>query len=329
MTSSAFGALWAEDIDLSDLQFALPALARHGLAVHLAWHAGSDDADRLALAAEAATYGVPVRPWLLLPPEEGYWAGAENAAVFADTARRLFDRWCGAGLAPGLWVVDMEPPRHRVEALDAALKDGIRRWPAMWRQLRDEASVDLSTPARVYADLVDEATRLGFSTWLTTLPMVADDFAAGTDTYQRWLGLPVNGSPWSVVSLQVYRTMFDDSLPWGLKQMGVGPGIVARYGRLVRAAFGDRGGLDLGLVGGGVIEDSGRYSAPKDLGADLAAAHGVGVPANQISVFSLEGVLERGPVEGWLAPPTHRPVKAGIRAALQGKLMTTLARLGR
>lgn len=328
--SPRFGAVWAEHLPLDEVHRALPTLARLGLAVHLAWPAHGDDAEHLELASEGLARGVSVRPWLLLPEGAGYWAGAENATVYADAARRWMSRWLAAGLPPTTWVVDMEPPHARVLALDGLLKGQLRAVPELWRRLRREAPADLAPARMVYEALVDDALAASFSPWLTTLPMVVDDLAHGRQTFCRWLGLPVMGPRWSVVSLQVYRTLFDDALPPRLRSVGFGSGLVTHYGELARKVFGARAGLDLGLIGGGVLPHSGRYASPTALAADLAAARLAGVPAHQVSVFSLEGALGRHPPDGeaWLAPPAQVARPAGARAKLLGLGMRALSRMG-
>ena len=324
----SFGALWAEDLPLDDVHRALPALAARGLALHLAWRHGEDDADRLALAAEARAAGVSIRPWLLLPAAQGYWAGALNAPQYAAAAREMMARWVGSGLPPTIWIVDMEPPKARLLALESLLQTGIRGAPSLLRALKAQALADLAPAAIVYSELVEEARRQGWLPWLTTLPMVADDLASGRQTFCRWLGLPVKGPQWGVVSLQVYRTMFDDALPGPLSRVGVGPGLVTRYARLARAAFGARAALDLGLIGGGVVPGAGVYPDVSGLAADVAAARRGGIPAERLSIFSLEGALARPPLDRWL-DVSHGPgARPGVRAHAVGALLRGLSLLG-
>lgn len=311
---AGFAAAWCELPAPASVRPWLGLLAERGVDLCLAWPTDGPPDARLALAAEAARRGVRVRPWPLLSRDDGYWAGAANADAFAAAALAVLDHWEGAGLAPGWLMVDVEPPYARAAALDEALR---RRPPNVRRVIRllRADTADLTRARRIYAALVADARRRGWRVALTTLPFVVDG-----EGLARALALPVDGVPWDRITLQVYRTMFDDLVPRPVGR-GFGPGLVHAYARAARARFGDRAGLDLGLVGEGVWPAS-VYAGPADLGADLAAAHAAGIPPSHLHVYDLGGIIERGPSEQWFAaagparPPRDRAARC-LRAALR------------
>lgn len=266
-------------------------LAPLPVAINLAWPA---DTTLFAVAERHV-----VRPWLLLPKAQGYWAGAENAVAFCAAAGRLMDAW--GERPPSTLIVDLEPPYARITAIEAALRARPPRYAEALAALRDAPSAACVRAAeREYTRLVHAAHARGWRVHLTTLPFVLDG-----GTRQRrvrdFLGLPVDGPDWDLVTVQAYRTLFADFGGRVLGPLGraaFGPRVVYEYGLAVRAAFGERGGLDLGLVGAGVFPAR-TYRGPEDLGRDLAAAQRAGVPASNTHIFDLGGMLRRG-LDDWL-----------------------------
>lgn len=324
----SFGAVWCEHLALPELARALPLVGSRAL--HLAWPAADlARPERLALVRQAP---VEIRPWLLLAQDQGYWAGASNAGAFADAALALMQLWAREGLRPSWLIVDMEPRYQRMMQLQERVKRRVPDLLGAVRLLADatpRAAHDAA--ARTFSDLCVEAHRRGWRVLLTTLPFAVDD-APGRDTVQRALELPVAGVPWDRVTLQAYRTAFLDLLPPWLgpaRRRLFSPYVVTAYARAVRRRFGDRGGLDLGLVGAGVAP-SVLYRDPADLALDLGAARAAGIPAGHLAIYNLEGMLARAPAERWLAaaaqPGRARPDLGTVplRAALR-----LASRLGR
>jgi hypothetical protein len=325
-----FGAVWCELWPPPRVVEALPLLAAHGLALNLAWRS-EDEPALLAIARAGHALGLDVRPWLLLDRAQGYWPGTTNADTFAAVARALFATFEREGLSPGTLIVDVEPAYERTLALDDALKRGPRALAsalARHASPRNDAAFDAA--AAIFRALVDDAHRRGWRVALTTLPIVVDD-PAPDGPLARWLGLPVHEAAWDQVTLQAYRTVYDGLVPARLRDRGLfSPYLVHAYAQAARARFGARAGLDLGLVGHGVVPAP-LYPGPDELRADLRAAAAAGVRPERLAVFNLEGLVERGPIERWLegagerasdvAPPRDRataPMRAALRWASRG-----------
>jgi hypothetical protein len=116
------------------------------------------------------------------------------------------------------------------------------------------------------------------------------------------------------MSFQAYRTLFGDLL-------GGQPSsyFVFAYGVEARALFGERAGLDIGLVGQGVTESS-VYANGADLAADLSATRAAGIPRERVFVYNLDGILGRAPSEQWwvmsgidAVPPLEDEATVSIR----------------
>lgn len=328
--TAPFGAVWCELWPPPRVLESLPLVAAHGLALNLAWRS-ADEPALLGIARAGRALGVDVRAWLLLDRAQGYWPGTANADTFAAAARALFATFEREGLAPGMLIADVEPAYERTLALDAALKEGPRALAsalAKHPSPRDDARFDAA--AKTFRALVDDGHRRGWRVALTTLPIVVDDPAPG-GALARWLGLPVHEAAWDQVTVQAYRTVFEGLVPERLRARGLfSPYLVHDYARAARARFGDRAGLELGLVGHGVVPAP-LYRGPEELQADLRAAAAAGVPAERLAVFNLEGLVERGPIARWLdgagaraggeAPRRDRataPMRAALRWASRG-----------
>lgn len=315
MSGAAYGGLWVEHATPGDVHLALAPIARAGVALHLAWRADApDDEAKLALARHADALGVELRVWPLVEPAHGYWAGALNAARFRAGAMAVLDAWERAGVRPAWLVVDLEPPWDDAAALDRALR--ARRLDAdALARLRPIRSSEYDDAAREYEALVADCHRRGVRVLATTLPFVVDAAGPARRAVERALGVVVEPVPWDRVTLQVYRTLFETLLPAAL----VSPALVRGYARSARHVFGaDRAGLDLGLVGGGVVPAR-AYEGPHDLALDLAAARSEGIPAAHLHVFGLDAMLQRAPLGPWLAPPHATEPRArpsSVRMAL-------------
>lgn len=304
--SPGFGAVWAEFLPPSELEATLPLLESRGLAVNVAWTGMPNDPALLDLTETATSAGVTLRPWLLLPESDGYWPGATNATEFSTKARGLMDAWDARGLAPSALIVDMELRYDLAVQVTEHLAKEPPDLAAVIALMQGNIDRDRFTAATTeYAALADEAHDRGWQVHLTTLPTVLDDDADGDDDLRQALGIPVEGIAWDVMTFQAYRTLLGELVAGS----GSGPPtafVVYDYGRDARERYGERAGLDLGLVGAGVT-DSPVYAGPVELREDVEAAHAAGVPAAQINVYNLDGMLDRGPAESWLEAPAKSP----------------------
>lgn len=137
-----------------------------------------------------------------------------------------------------------------------------------------------------------------------TYPLVLDQPPEST-AIEAALDIPVTGIEWDEVSFMVYQTAFvqQTGLPW------LGSGLVHSYARDAVARFGERAGLDLGVVGDfGVGLDPGdRYPDPATLRADVAAMLGAGIPLARCRIYGLKGVSHSGGLARWLDLTTVTP----------------------
>ena len=297
-----YGFVSAEFMPLAEVAAALPLLASRRLGVVLAWPSTAiDDPAYYALVRQAQAAGVPVRPWLLLPVESGYWANSTNALEYDREARRLLDGWIANGLRPETFVVDMEIPIARaqeyarvltsldVDATVRFLRAGINR-------------TQYAEATRVYRALVEYAHRRGFRVELSTISQVLDDYGDGDDDLRQAFNIPVSGIDWDTISIQAYRTL--NQFVIGSVAGPTTAYYVYDYALRARAVFGWKAALGLGLTDAGeVTPGSPIYTNGRELRDDVEAARAAGMSRDQLGVYNLRGILRRAPVEQWFQSP--------------------------
>jgi hypothetical protein len=297
---AGFGFVSSEFTSLSEVEASLPLLASHGVGFVLDWMSTElANPERLALVRKANAQGIEVRPWLLLPREQGYWPNATNARAYDQSARQLIDTWLAAGLAPTTLVVDMEPSIARAEQLAVLVLAGDP--DAVIAFLN--AGIDRTQYAaatRIYRDLVGYAHTRGFRVELTTLMQVLDDYLDGDDGLRQALNVPVAGIAWDACSFQLYRTLNPLVLP------SVPPAssyFVYDYALLARTLFGSRAGVAVGVTEpGDLAPDAPSYRDPSELRQDVDAASLAGIERRNIGVYNLRGITRRASRDAWFAP---------------------------
>jgi len=300
---TGFGFVASEFLPIDEVEAALPLLARHDLDVELAWPATEIDNPRWYDVVRAAgAQGVQVQPWLTLSDAEGYFANSTNATLFAETLRRLAQRWLDEGIRPSIVHIDMEMPITRarefmkvvasadVDALTAFMRAGIDR--QQYAQATD-----------VYRELVDWLHAQGFKVEVNVLPLVLDDYADGDDGLRQALQVPVDGIAWDHYAFQLHRTLVRYSFG---EVAGPHNGYyVYNYARRAHAQFGDRAVVYLGLTDPGIAPEVPVYTGPDELREDVDAALLAGVSRDKIAIFSLRGLVHQPDPEQWF-PPASR-----------------------
>lgn len=298
---AGFGVVSSEFTSPTEVEASLPLLATHGVGFVLDWPStdvGSHE--RLALVRKANALGIEVRPWLLLPRDQGYWPNATNARAYDVSARQLIDTWLAAGLAPSTLVVDMELPLARAEQLAALILAGDTE--GVTRFLK--AGIDRAQYAeasRIYRDLVVHAHARGFRVELSTLMQVLDDYLDGDDGLRQALNIPVAGIAWDTYSFQLYRTLNPLVMPASVPPAS--SYFVFDYAVLARTLFGSRAGVGLGVTDPGELApDAPSYTNPAQLRDDVDAAALAGIDRRNVGVYNLRGITRRASPASWFVP---------------------------
>ncbi len=313
--------VWAELMGDDEVAAALPEMASRGLRIGL--HLPAErvgDAGFAALTRRAADLGVPVRLWPLLPREQGYWIGESNADPAAELLEAIV-RWRAQpdGVVAEGVSIDLEPDYDYAEALRAAQKLNPARWLGLLRSHIDPPAFERARGALGRA--VDATRRSGLAMHAVTYPMVLDQRRSST-VVEDAFDVPVSGIDWDEISFMVYQTGF-------AQQTGhwFGPALVYSYAREAIARFGERAGIDLGVIGNhGIGLDPGnRYPDPCALSADLAASLSAGIPLERTRIYGLAGVLAEGGLDRWLSLSAVEPSAPDSDRAVDGLRNTVRA----
>ncbi|UCD85123.1 MAG: hypothetical protein JSU92_02735 [Deltaproteobacteria bacterium] len=277
-------SVWSEFDSAPEVISYFPFLKEHKLGLYLAIHYDKiGDTELKELFFQAKDMGIEVRAWILLDYPQGYWPNEDNVELFFSQTVDFMD-WCEAEELPIEWlVVDMELGWQEMGEVEEAFQSGdIGMIISLLTGNINEQDF-LSATGR-YQDLVSLAHQRGFKVMVVTFPMVLDDFGDGDTTLQDALDIPIEGIDWDEVSFMAYRTTFSEL--WGEE---FGPYLIYSYSRDALESYGDKAGIDVGLV---------RDQEPTDILADIGASRAAGI--NKVHIYSLDGIMDNPPPDDWV-----------------------------
>ncbi|NOY91637.1 MAG: hypothetical protein GXP55_10590 [Deltaproteobacteria bacterium] len=130
--------------------------------------------------------------------------------------------------------------------------------------------------------------------------------------WERWLGTPAAELACARMEPMAYTSLFE----------GYSRGLVSRRvarDLLVRITRRSGGAVALGVVGPGALGDERAYRDVDELRDDVSLARAAG--ATRLSLYALDGLLERGAPERWLEAFTRTRAGALPRATRRGALL--------
>ena len=298
--------IYSETLPYSDVTAArtLALLRRFELSLVVAvrpWQLGAvgDVAKTLADA------GIDLSVWPMLSDEEGRWANAGNAAVFAEFCERTIDAVPSAKEL----LLDLEPSFAAAQRLAEHPTRGLFEFVT-------SPARGFAQSERVLAALVTRLRARGVETSCAVWPLVALD-PPKQHGWQQILGTPVDALAVSRVSVMVYTSILEG---WsrGTVRRDDASALLKAFASRVVNRWGPRAALSLGCVGVGAFEDEPTYRTPMELAEDVGIVTSVG--CTDLSLFDLGGVLARPPPEAWLealfaAPVARPPERPRIRLA--------------
>jgi hypothetical protein len=230
--------------------------------------------------------GLTVTLWPLLPDELGYWACEKNADEFSKLINRIFD-WAKQEKVniPGI-VIDMEPPLYQRNT--TALTVDIKK---MIRENRNESRFRKATER--YREILKKIHSENCQVMTVTSYLILADYTFGTTFLQNFLETPVLMLNWDRISFMVYNSPFK-RMPQSTLLC-----VLRSIAKIVKKNFGERAAVSLGMIGNiGKLGNEVGYSEPVNLIADIKTVLKAGI--NEISIFSLDGLLAQPKPESWL-----------------------------
>jgi hypothetical protein len=232
--------------------------------------------ERAELVRKLNQYDVPVTAWLLLPHDQGYWLGMENAGASLNLYG-VFRKWSSQeGLVWRAIGLDIEPDIREIKAW---VQGDDRRW-ALYSMLRRVFQRRrLVSAQRVYRQMVAEIHSDGYPVESYQLPLIADERLVGSSLLRRVLGIvdvSVDTEVWMLYS------SFMRSRP---NRPHIGLGMLWSYGSQAQA-------IGVGSTGDNVAFNHDHHFLDWDeLARDLRLAW---YWTDELYIFSLEGCLEQG-----------------------------------
>jgi hypothetical protein len=312
-------------------------LERHALEPIVALAPSHESAAMAEALSRLSRAGLRVGVWPLLSDAEGYWPSEDNASSFADRVGAVLAFAGAAGASIRTVAIDLEPPLSVTRVLM-----GGTGWQRITTLADQAAGAPRRRPARrraaeILRGVARRLASMGIESIAAVTPMIVLDLSSGAGAWQAVLRTPVRSPGWDVVSPMMYTSAIRAALP--SRSMRSARAILYHAGRLLLRSVGPRSSLSLGLVSSGKLGDEPAFATPDELEADVAAARATAI--DDLALFSLEGVLSRGPPERWLDPFTRTAprapprgvataVGAGVEAASLGlSLAHRAAKVGR
>lgn len=291
-------SIWSEFVPYGELSSpaVLSLLRRYGLRVIVAVTPPTvTGAPALVKACRDA--GVSVALWPMLDRRAGRWPNASNHAVFATMVHGLLDVLGDA--LPDELAIDLEPPIDRMQSFLGLDLAGF--WP------RKEAH-PLQRAHDTFSGIARELHDAGVATCAAALPLVLAD-AQGSSGWQRVLGTPVDGIPFTRVSTMLYSSMIQ-GYSRGLLRRRDTRALLGVMAAATRQRYGARASVSLGAVAAGVLGDEPAYPGVKQLREDVAICRAAEI--DDLILFDLTGVLARKPSEAWLDAFVHSDADAHL-----------------
>lgn len=221
-------------------------------------------------------YGVPVTAWLLLPHEQGYWLGLDNADL-AKEFYASFKSWTSQeNLTWRTIGIDIEPD---IREFEAWIDGGRRRWALQRMLSRLLKRRKLANSQWEYRQLVGSIRSNGYMVESYNLPFIADERIVGSTLIRRIMGIvdiPVDTEVWM---------LYSSVLRGNTERPHFGLGVLWSYGAQAQA-------IGVGSTGGGIdFFQEVRYLDWEELSRDLRLAW---YWTDRIYIYSLEGCIEQG-----------------------------------
>ncbi len=301
--------VWCETLPLASLAQSdtQRLLARYRLEL-IAAVRPNDLSEVPRLLATSRDNGVRVGLWPMIDDSEGRWLSARNTDSFDAFVAALLST-CEGTRAPAEIAFDLEPPIGLVSQVFSAVKTASPRTARLGEPL--------SIARESFAATIERVRARGIEPTAAVVPMVLFDAQHGRGApWQRAMGTPVDGLPWSHVSAMAYTSIFEGWSRGALRRVDA-VSLLAECCRLAIARFGARAGVSLGAIDTGALGDEPIYRSPAELAEDVAIATSCGV--QDLTLFDLAGALRRGPAERWLdaftAPAASVDAPSTLRAA--------------
>ncbi len=290
---------WAEVMEPPEIvESAFPLLKEFKAGVAVAVYPVSLTKKNASAFRKLLDAGIELTYWPLMEKEQGYFPGERNVDEYAAMVRHLVE-WAEKNeVAPGRIAVDLEPPIQQLSSVLAA-QGGVALVRSAVSAARENLDRGRYYRAKAILDELNYWVReRGIKTLAAVMPWVALELEGEYELIQDMSDTPAAGIEWDVLSPMLYVTMLAGTPGASLNTRDANWLIYDSCLKL-RAKYGERAGVSLGLTGTGILDNEPVFQSPGDLLVGLRAALAAGV--RDISIYSLEGIMNRAEPRGWFA----------------------------
>ena len=235
------------------------------------------------------TAGVSLSLWPMLNDAQGRWPSTANAQTFSKFVARLLRLFEASAARPQRLLIDLEPP--------------IDRLKQMTRGVLSKAPPEDGALDALRKTLADSRAA-GIEVWSTVMPPTVIGDPRSCLGWQALLGTPIDALGVEKICPMAYTSLIEGYSKRTLKRADV-RALLARWSAELASKYGDRAAIALGAVGVGALGDEACLRSPEVLADDVAIVRAAGI--DDISLFNLRGVIERGPIDAWLSALTSTP----------------------
>jgi hypothetical protein len=284
-----FGA-WSEWTSYNDLSKKISILKASNTRLHLAIKKDELHEENfqklIVLLKKAESEGVNYWLWPLLSKEEGYWPNQWNIKTYSNYVLDLLNKLKKHKLKPSGISIDLEPPPEKLEKYLLL----IQKFKLFELHSFANSSINESLFEKAKKELRILHLKLKqqkITTHIVTTPFLLDE--KNSIRLQKVFGIPLDNLAFDYISFMAYRSEFE-------RLVGeMNSRLVYDYSLQARKVYGNRAGIDLGVVGN--IEFPHKlegYSDPNRLWEDISAAKAAGI--SSIQVYCLDGIQ----TEDWI-----------------------------
>lgn len=284
-------AVWAEFLPYDQYHAVFPELQKLDVELFLAIR--EEQIDRGSLKK------LKFRAWLLLKEENGYWLSTWNADKFYDFLREFLQ----SGIDVEWITLDLEPPFDASKKL--SFSKSLTEYLSALNQMKPPDDIYNHGKSKI-DEIISFAHSKGVKVLCSLFPFAVDDLEDGDQDILRFIGLYIPPDC-DEYSFMLYTTILKNLAGKLGFKIEVPEYFVYSYGVDIYRLFGERGSIDVGLVGEDLFGNKG-YSTPDELKRDVSAGLAAGL--KKIHVWTLDNMRENGrwEVRKWLDLVGLKPV---------------------
>lgn len=242
-------------------------------------------------------HNIPVSIWATLNDDMGYWINEKNAKDFDAYIRELIAKIDEQKLSIRGVCIDMESPLNDVKRLSnprTKLEPILFLGKAITHNLNKNRYNKAKEILKQTCEFIREKNLESFSTCVRHCYY---DLRFNSEIMQNALEIPVFDINWDKYNIMYYATMIREELK-PIRRVNVDYLIYHQINHL-KDKLKDKLSVSVGVTNAGKLGNEKFYNSLEEFSKDIGILKECGV--EDYSLFSLDGILEREKLEGFLS----------------------------